>query len=118
MSKREWVLPLKTLIINDGLGLSAWLRQDREDETHVIEKSAYDDLKEVTDIRRENSEREIDRMNNLLYEANRSRDALKASCDELVEALAYQASFEPEQGHRKYCIQALAKHEERMKGFK
>ena len=38
---RTWVLPLKTLIINDGKGLSAWLRQDREDEIHVIEHAAY-----------------------------------------------------------------------------
>ncbi len=36
---REWVIPLKTLIVNDGKGLSAWIRQDREDEIHVIEYS-------------------------------------------------------------------------------
>lgn len=41
---REWVLPLKTLIVNDGKGLSAWARQNREDETHVIEYSAYEAL--------------------------------------------------------------------------
>ncbi len=38
---REWVLPLRTLIINDGKGLSAWARQDRENETHVVEHEAY-----------------------------------------------------------------------------
>lgn len=121
MSKREWVLPLKTLIINDGLGLSAWLRQDREDETHVIEKSAYDDLKEVTDIRRENSEREIGRMNNLLYEANRSRDALKESCDELVELIRQATDGQTRSlvtPWRARAIEALASHEKRMKGFK
>lgn len=39
---REWVIPLKTLIVNDAKGLSAWVRQDREDETHVIDFDAYD----------------------------------------------------------------------------
>jgi len=46
---REWVVPLKTLIINDGKGLSAWLRQDREDETHVIEYCAYKRMEQERD---------------------------------------------------------------------
>lgn len=81
----------------------------------------YDALKEVTDIRRENSEREIGRMNNLLYEANRSRDALKESCDELVELIRQATDGQTRSmvtPWRARAIEALASHEKRMKGFK
>lgn len=46
MNARDWVIPLNTLIVCDGKELSAWVRQDRENETHVIEMSAYLALEE------------------------------------------------------------------------
>lgn len=47
---RYWVVPLKTLIINDGKGLSAWLRQDRVDEIHVVEYSALESAQKEIEL--------------------------------------------------------------------
>ena len=76
---REWVLPLKTLIINDGKGLSAWLRQDREDETHVIEYSAYERAMGLVKDHDDDWKR--------IQDAERALEAERVKSAKLVEAL-------------------------------